>query len=122
MFICTYNNLDDKEWPLPPPHTISISIMNTGLRHSSGMLNFFCPLLYNYLLLESLCVQNHNQDDNSEWPPPLGQQTGTRDVSSASQVSGMFFLFIIIIFSIYLDASTTTTTTLSNRSSRCIMS
>ena len=79
----------------------------------------------NYLLLESLCLWNWNQDDNAEWPPPLGRWTGTWDVSSVSWVSGIFFFFFFpffIIFSIYLNVFTTTTTTLNNRSLRCITS
>ena len=94
-------------------------------------VNFFCPLLNNYLLLD--CVWNCNQDDNGKQLPPLGQWMGTQDASSVSRVSGMFFFFLknfldmflfsfFIIVSTYLDTSTTTTTILSNRTSRCNMS
>ena len=55
---------------------------------------FFCPLLM--IIYFRLCVWNHNQDDDGERPPPLGQWTGTQDASSVSRVSGMFFYFIFL--------------------------
>ena len=104
-----YLHLELPQWRViddnlpPPPHTISIPKMNAGLRRicvsSSGMLNFFCPLLNDYIFLD--CVQNHNQDDNGEWPLPLGQWMGTQDASSVSRVSGMFFYFFRYIFSFF---------------------
>ena len=88
-----------------PLHTISISIMNAGSRHSCILLIFFLSTTKKLFIIR-LCVLNCNQDDNSKWPPPLGQQMGDlRHHLCLKSLVCFLFYFIYICFFFFFYCS-----------------
>ena len=93
-------------------------------------VNFFCPLLNNYLLLDCVygtVTRTTMANSYHLWDNEWG--LGMHHLCLESRVYFFFLYFLdmflfsfFIIVSTYLDVSTTTTTILSNRTSRCNMS